>query len=682
MITIPPSKPEKWHKRFEWVKYANTLFRYYSRRGNYALRLETGKGYIASVTPKTRIVRLNPDFVTAPLQHVRAVRHSPQRMRDHIIASMKGYLAHEAAHVRFSSEKPAGLLGQIWNSIEDERIERLMSQAHPDLAAIFTHIGDIHLTRSWDALRFDPLEGVLAWRWAHDHPTLRWQCNDPETWARVQPHVEAAWIESDPNKVEEHARAILEALGLPEQAQAPELMNGPLVTCPDPEPGKGKTGKGGKGKDKKDRQKQDDGDKASGSGGQGDEQADDDNQAGSGKGRDQSQDDAGDSQGASGGAGDQNDAKDGSQGDGQSDQDGEDEQGTDGDQGAGDDSDDATENADGKDESEGDDTEDGDDAGDDDQGDAADEGDDQDEGDADSDDDADVDHDDEDDEDDEDEDRDGDPFGSHDDDAGNDGAAGGEGVAYPGYEPTPPEVVPEEPDHVRAREILRDVEGHSRDLAAALALPDAPNLRVSHESRGRFDYGRYATGAQRQFRYKHHKGKKELPRITLLHDNSGSMGNHQPNNAQYHAVRATMMLQRACELSRTPLNVIAFNSRHSLVTTHLDDPETARGNIGGIRSTGGTNLAPALRNALALKHPSRKRHVIAIYCDGQIDKNDAIHCQRLAKEHPDTFILPILIGPSTRREQFDLAFGRSLQVSSADELATNLKTWVSANLHT
>lgn|GEM_PF-2200984 len=642
MITIPPSKPEKWHKRFEWVKYANTLFRYYSRRGNYALRLEQRHGMIASVDPRTRIVRLNPDFATAPAGLARAVRHTPTRMRDAIIQNIKGYLAHEAAHVRYSSEKPQGLLGQIWNSIEDERIERLMSQAHPDLAAIFTHIGDIHLTRSWDSLRFDPLEGVLAWRWAHDHPTLRWQCSDPETWARVQPHVEAAWVESDPDKVEEHARAILEALGLPEQARAPEIMSGPFVTCPDPEPGKGKRGKDGKGKGKKDRQKQDDGDKASGSGGQGDEQADDDKQAGGGKGRDQSHDDAGDSQGASGDAGDdQDDAQDDSRGGGQSDQDGDDEQDADGDQGAGADSDDATENADRQDEGEGDDANDGGDAGDD----------------------------------------DGDPFGSHDDDAGSDGATGGEGVAYPGYEPTPPEVVPEEPDHVRAREILRDVEGHARDLAAALALPDAPNLRVSHESRGRFDYGRYATGAQRQFRYKHHKGKKELPRITLLHDNSGSMGDHQPNNAQYHAVRATMMLQRACELSRTPLNVIAFNSSHAFVATHADDPEAARGAISGIRSMGGTALAPALHTALATTHPSRKRHVIVIYCDGQIDKNDAIHCQRLTKEHPDTFILPILIGPSTRREQFDLAFGRALEVRNADELAPKLKTWIAANLH-
>lgn len=625
MITIPPSKPEKWHQRFEWVKYANVLFRYFSRRGDYALRLEQAKGMIASVDPRTRIVRLNPDFATAPLQHVRAVRHSPQRMRDHIIASMKGYLAHEAAHVRFSGEKPAGMLGQIWNSIEDERIERLMSQAHPDLAGIFTHIGDIHLTRSWDKLQFTPLEGVLTWRWAHDHPTLRWTCNDPETWARVRPHVEAAWVESDPDMVEEHAKRILEELKLPEGAQAPEIMSGPLVTCPDPEPGKDKKGGKGKGKSQKGQQDQDD-QAGSGGGGQG-EQQDEGQQEGGGKSRGQGQDE--DDQDARGGAGDkQDDAQDDTQGAGQ----GDDQQDDDGQD------DDQTDSGD----TASSDADDGDDDGDTDDG-------------------------------------DGDPFSS---DGGDDGGAGGDGVGYPGYEPSAPEVVPEEPNHVRAREILRDVEGHGRDLAAALALPDAPSLRVSHESRGRFDYGRYATGAQRQFRYKQHKGKKELPHITLLHDNSGSMGGHRPSDAQYHAVRATMMLQRACELSRTPLNVIAFHHSHSYVTNHLDDPEVARGKIGGIHSTGGTNLAPALRTALALKHPSRKRHVIVIYCDGQIDGRDATQCQRLAKEHPDTFILPILIGPGTRRDQFDHAFGRSLQVSSADELASKLKSWVSANLHT
>lgn len=623
MITIPPSKPEKWHKRFEWVKYANTLFRYYSRRGNYALRLELAEGMIASVDPKGRIVRLNPDFATAPLQLVRAVRHSPARMRDHIIASMKGYLAHEAAHVRFSSEKPASMmLGQIWNSIEDERIERLMSEAHPDLAVIFTHIGDIHLTRSWDKLQFTPLEGVLMWRWAHDHPSLRWQCNDQETWARVLPHVEAAWAESDPDVVEEHAKRILEELRLTEQAQAPYIMNGPLVTCPDPEPGKGKS----KGKGKKNRQHDDNDQADSNGGGKGDDQAQDDQQDASKSGG--QGDEAENQDEADGAGGDHADAQDENQGDESSD-----------DQGSEDNADgDSSRDAEG----------------------ASGEGDGQGKGN---------------------ENDDGDPFGADDEGAGSDGAAGGEGVAYPGYEPAAPEVLPEEPDHVRAREILTDVEGHSRDLAAALALPDAPNLRVSHESRGRFDYGRYATGAQRQFRYKHHKGKKELPRITLLHDNSGSMGHHRPTDAQYHALRATMMLQRACELARTPLNVITFGSTHRLLTTAHDDPEKARGKIGGISSGGGTSLAPALRTALALKHPSRKRHVIVIYCDGQIDGRDADQCHKLTKEHPDTFILPILIGPGSRRTQFDHAFGRALEVKSADELASKLKSWVSANLH-
>ncbi|HRN29431.1 MAG TPA: hypothetical protein PK890_07005, partial [Terrimesophilobacter sp.] len=76
------SKPNQWHKRFEWVKYSNTLFRYYSRRSNYALRLELAKGMIASVNPVSRIVRLNPDFATAPLQYAKQVRHNPNTMRE------------------------------------------------------------------------------------------------------------------------------------------------------------------------------------------------------------------------------------------------------------------------------------------------------------------------------------------------------------------------------------------------------------------------------------------------------------------------------------------------------------------------------------------------------------------------------------------------------------------------
>ena len=609
MISIPPSKPNQWHKRYEWVKYANTLFRYFSRRSNYALRLELAKGMIASVDPRGRIVRLNPDFATAPMQYARVVRHSPTLMRDHIIFSMKGYLAHEAAHVRFSSEKPAHpMLGQIWNAIEDERIERLMSEAHPDLAGIFTHIGDIHLTRGWDELQFTPLEGVLIWRWAHDHPTLRWNCNDPETWARVLPHVLAAWSEPDPDMVEEHAKRILEELRLPEGAQAPDIMNGPLVTCPDPEPGKDQ-GKG-KGKGKGQQPNQDDNDQQAGNG-SGDQQDDDNQDNHDGQGGDEGEDSDENTNGAGQEAGDQE----------------------------GEDADDPQAGSGNQDDSQ--DTASG-----------------------------------------EDDDSDSDGYGSYDEGAGTDGGAGGEGVGYPGYEPAAPEIVPEDPNHIRAREILQDVEGHSRDLAQALALPDAPNLRVSHESRGRFDYGRYATNAQRQFRFKNHKGKKVMPRITLLHDNSGSMGFHRPGDAQYHAVRATMMLQRACELSRTPLNVIAFNHRHHLVTRAVDDPEKARGNIGGIRSTGSTSLAPALRTALTLKHPSRHRHVVVIYCDGHIDHRDAHQCRELAKNNPDTFILPILIGSSTNPTQFNAAFGRALEIKNADELATKLKSWVSANLHT
>lgn len=663
MITVPPSRPDKWHKRIEWVKYANTLFRYYSRRSNYALRLEQRHGMIASVDPRTRIVRLNPDFATAPAGLARAVRHTPTRMRDAIIQNIKGYLAHEAAHVRYSSEKPQGLLGQIWNSIEDERIERLMVSAHPDLAKVFTHLGDTHLARAWPALRHDPLEGILAWRWAHDHPTLRWQCDDPDTWARVLPHVEAAWMEPDPDRVVQHARAILEELRLPEDAQAPEIMSGPLVTCPDPDPRRRKGQSKGKSKNQKDKQ-QGDG-QANTGGGQG-EPADEDRDDSSG-GHGQDQGHTRDTQAQGGAASDQSDgdengdhAGDANGTDAGHDQDGDDQQdqASPGERGDGHDhpdsgntsGDDDACDAQGEDETAADQRES-------DGGDPADGSDNE-----------------------RDEDDPGDdPFSSHHDECGV--AAGGEGVAYTGDEPEAPQVLPEEPDHVRAREVLRGVEGHARDLAAALSLPDAPNLRVSHESRGRFDYARYASGAQRQFRYRKHPGKKEMPRVTLLHDNSGSIGGHAPNAAQWHAVRATMMLQRACELSRTPLNVIAFNTTHAFIATHLDNAEKARGDIGGITSAGGTALAPALRTALATTHPSRKRHVIVIYCDGQINTDDAEWCKRLAHEHKDTFILPILIGPKTRRAQFEHAFGRALEVRNADELAAKLKGWVSANLH-
>src|SRR5690625_1715585 len=135
MIAIPPTKPNTWHERHEWTRYATTLFRYYSRRSNYTLRLETNPNMIAAVDPENRVVTLNPHF-TEPEKHS-PVRHNTNDPHEHVTNSLKGYLAHEAGHVRFSADKPAGLLGHIWNSIEDERIERILAQQHPHLKPIF-----------------------------------------------------------------------------------------------------------------------------------------------------------------------------------------------------------------------------------------------------------------------------------------------------------------------------------------------------------------------------------------------------------------------------------------------------------------------------------------------------------------------------------------------------------------
>jgi Mg-chelatase subunit ChlD len=206
-------------------------------------------------------------------------------------------------------------------------------------------------------------------------------------------------------------------------------------------------------------------------------------------------------------------------------------------------------------------------------------------------------------------------------------------------------------------------------------------VRTSHETRGRFDYGRYASNAQRVFRRKTAPGPKRMPRITVLHDISGSMGPaNDPSQSQYHALRATMMLQRACELARTPFRLIAFDGSSSDLTHDTRDPERIRARIGELRSRGGTRLAPALRLALEAPTPRDERHAVIIYCDGHIVGPDATTCQALARAHPEVFILPVLIGPDVLDVEFDTAFGRSMLVPDSNDLPTVLRTWIATNL--
>ena len=535
-IQIPASKPDTWHERSEWLRYANTLFRYYSRSSRYVLRFVHDPTVIAAVDTERHRVFLNPSFPAPPSTLLEFIRARPGSHRDTVILNLWAFLAHEAAHVLYSSRKPDGLLGAVWNAIEDERIERLMASAHPQLATAFTHIGDVLLTRRLENLDRQPLEGVLYWRWAHDHPDLVWTCTDEAAWQRVRPHVEAAWSEPDPERVVDHARAILNALGCEEDAPIPAGLEGPEISCPADLPDRA----GAERATLLDPARS----KAAPS-------------------------DEGDG-GAPGEGGEQRATAPGS-----------DRQVT----------------------------------------------------------------------------------GAH--------------VQLPDA----PRVMPDDPLHHRARGLLRDVEASARALGTALALPSAPSTRIAHQSRGRFDYGRYAQGAQRPFRVAHQPTRRQMPAITVLHDVSDSMGEaHDPASNQFAAVRATMMIHRACEYARAPFRLIAFAAGFDVVVSPGDDPEHARGAIASLQSRGGTRLAPTLAKALSEPWPSRsskqRPHVILVYCDGRIDRADARACRSLVQQDPSAFVLPVLIGATISDTSFQQAFGRALHVPDVTTLAARLRDWM------
>ena len=551
-IQVPARKPDTWHERSEWQQYANKLFRYYSRSSSYVLRFVHDPEMIAAVDVGEGRVFLNPTFPAPSTDLLESVRAQPTGVRENVVQYLNGLLAHEAAHVRFSSVKPAGLLGAVWNSIEDERIERLMARRHRDLGEAFTYIGDVLLTRRFAELTGDPLECVLFWRWAHDHPKLGMPCNDEHAWQRVRPHVEAAWVEPDPDRVVHHARAILTELGRREGDDTPEYLQGPEVSFP--------VGLGGA-----------HGDESSTS-------------------RSAASPEAADQEEQSG------DATDGTS--------------------------DASE------------------------------------------------------------DSPADPEEPH-------GTANNVwNRAAPDANPTPeaPQILPDDPKHQRARELLREVEPKARALGAALALPEAPRTRISHQSRGRFDYGRYVQGAQRPFRVAHQPNRRKMPNLTVLHDVSSSMADvDDPSSNQFAAVRATMMMHRACELARTPFRLITFGSWHHVLVEPTADPEAARAAIAGIRSAGGTSLAPALAAALSAPWTAPlgkpRTHVVLVYCDGGIGEDDASMCREMAHDNPHAFILPVLIGAHVDETQFEIAFGRSLHAPDVSTLADRIRRWVAANLH-
>jgi hypothetical protein len=220
MMQFPKLLETLWWQQRAWCEYGAKLFRFYSLKTNYRL-LFNPLVATALVSDAHKTVVVNPLWPVVPKGVT--IRHFLTGVAFHI-AMLKGFLAHEAGHVRFSGDKPTGLLGDVWNMLEDERIEHLMCRDHSDLAPVFTMLGDLFAARAHSSgkMQGHSLEGVLYWRWCHDQDVPLWQAANQREWATIRLLVEAAWVAPDSDEVTLIAKIILRCLGIPEDAPSDE----------------------------------------------------------------------------------------------------------------------------------------------------------------------------------------------------------------------------------------------------------------------------------------------------------------------------------------------------------------------------------------------------------------------------------------------------------------------------
>lgn len=207
---ISPSLP--WYQQNNVKAWLGHLFALTSRKSTYTLQLGGSQG-LAWVNPQQRRI-----FVSTKLPEIKEqglLRFDPLAPRPRLEMLLKGLVIHEAAHVRHSLEKPAGQIGQIWNCIEDERIERLMAAEYPELLPVFAFLGDVVTEAQSEHWDYSIKEGLLAWRFEHDRVDPRWkpQAQSCTLWnEEILPRLEAGWAAPDSEVVTELATEIYELL--------------------------------------------------------------------------------------------------------------------------------------------------------------------------------------------------------------------------------------------------------------------------------------------------------------------------------------------------------------------------------------------------------------------------------------------------------------------------------------
>ncbi|GAA5533840.1 VWA domain-containing protein [Deinococcus aluminii] len=221
MITLPKQTIQPaWHQQLAWRQYATQLFRLISRRRDFTMEFRSGN-LIAGVEQRQRRLLINPALLPVP---ARGTRFDPRTEHGRRTLLLRGLIAHEAGHVVFSALKPAAEpLGWVWNALEDERMERLVTRRFPELAADFAFLGDVMLLKDPSAT-LDLQNACLVWRWAHDRSDFPFQVPEEhqDLWHhQIRPLVEEAW-DAHRDDVVLIAQAILDLL--PERSTPPSSL--------------------------------------------------------------------------------------------------------------------------------------------------------------------------------------------------------------------------------------------------------------------------------------------------------------------------------------------------------------------------------------------------------------------------------------------------------------------------
>ncbi|WP_414657744.1 vWA domain-containing protein [Deinococcus sp. VB343] len=213
---------KSWWQTPQIRKWALAMWRYYSWRPGYRLTLSTELTQTAYVNMQGKLVVCNPEYPYPPLNYRQGVRNLPGDIHEFQMKYLESLIAHEAGHTHFSGPLPAGLLGQLVNIIEDERMERLMVKMFQPLGELFRFAGDADAayTLSKVGTGGDVIQGCLMHRFTWHHPKWKYVPDQSDAchWPKVREILEAAWVAPEYEDVICAAREIFKILGLPENA--------------------------------------------------------------------------------------------------------------------------------------------------------------------------------------------------------------------------------------------------------------------------------------------------------------------------------------------------------------------------------------------------------------------------------------------------------------------------------